>query len=471
MMSSMFLTVGVLCLVLAASAEPGSRSAHATRNPVSQNAEQNHFVTYLKQYLPPGDYKAYVQQWVGANASWRQYKDQYSDKMANYTGFVSLYGGQPADYNQYVARYSSMAGSQPASGQNWQGKRDEQVVAWGKSMKDTTGEYVPEAFEQYAARPMQARAASDGNGGYQQYEQGQGGDDQHSEGTAPAPAVALAAMEEEEQEQPAAGAQPPTMANATQLRHRAEAELTRMQALERDLRHDADTTVAEHAAAQDAEEVLARARAGLKAALDSAANCSEADEACAGRVAAAVESLRGAVLHELWNRRGAAGQAAREGQAAVRRMAREVRSNADAWARAQPEAQALADQLERRAQASADSSERLIESLARVRQDAWDQAARQMRGELQVPVEVAVLPKQPVELLAPSAEHPASNSDRFLAPAASGSLAAASPASSGQSHLLALLGVLACAMMTAYAMRRRARHAPAAVLMPEETLG
>jgi len=493
MAACMFLTVGVLCMVLATSAGPENRSAHATRNLQPKGAEQDHFVKYLKQYLPPGDYNAYVQQWVGDNASWRQYVDQYSDKVANYTGYIDEYGGQQADYDQYVALYSSMAGSRPASGQNWQGKRDEQFVAWGKSMKGTMGKYVPGAFAQYAKGPMEARAASSGNGGYQQYEQGRGGDDQQFEGSAPSPPAALAFAAMEEQPQPAAGVQRPTAtANATQLRQRAEAELMRMESFERDLRHTANTTVAEQAAVQAAEEVLARARAGQKAALRGAANCSEAGKACASHVAAVVEALRGAALHELRNRSGAARQAAREGQAAVRSMAREVRSSADAWARAQPEAQALADQLERHAQASADRSERLLEALARVRQEASERAARQVRGELQVPLEVVALPEQPGELpqpeqpqqrgqqdspqdpawqAAPSAELPTSSGGHFLAPTVPGSLGAASSLSLGQNHLLALLGVLACAMLVAHAVSYRMRHAPTAVLMPEAVLG
>lgn len=88
--------------------------------------------------------------------------DQYSGSTADYTKYLADYGGPQADYNHYVSLYSSMAGSQPTSGDNWQSKGGEQLSAWNKSMTSTFDTYIPGSFENFAEQSTQSRGQGGG---------------------------------------------------------------------------------------------------------------------------------------------------------------------------------------------------------------------------------------------------------------------------------------------------------------------
>lgn len=118
--------------------------------------EQDHYDSYMKSYLPPGDY-GYADNFVGDKASWRSYMEGYAGSMANYTEYLASYGGSQADYDNYVSLYSSMAGEHPSSGDDWQDKENEQLNAWNKSMSQTFDNYIPGSYGSFAQQASDAR--------------------------------------------------------------------------------------------------------------------------------------------------------------------------------------------------------------------------------------------------------------------------------------------------------------------------
>lgn len=129
-----------------------------------EEPEQDKFGTYLEAYIPPGD-ESYTNSYVGDNSSWRHFMDQYSGSTADYTKYLADYGGPQADYSHYVSLYSSMAGSNPTSGNNWQSKGGEQLSAWNKSMTSTFDTYIPGSFENFAEQSTDSRMGQGGGGG------------------------------------------------------------------------------------------------------------------------------------------------------------------------------------------------------------------------------------------------------------------------------------------------------------------
>eukprot|EP00930_Biecheleria_cincta_P039809 TRINITY_DN27329_c0_g1_i1.p1 TRINITY_DN27329_c0_g1~~TRINITY_DN27329_c0_g1_i1.p1 ORF type:complete len:610 (-),score=137.58 TRINITY_DN27329_c0_g1_i1:416-2245(-) len=119
---------------------------------------QEHFGTFLQEYLPPGDDK-YTESWTGDNSSWRNYMDKFGGSNAGYSHYLHQFGGSQADYGQYVSLYSSMAGSGVTSGNDYNSKGKSQLASWNKTMAKTYDKYIPGSYEHFAMQATQERAA------------------------------------------------------------------------------------------------------------------------------------------------------------------------------------------------------------------------------------------------------------------------------------------------------------------------
>uniref|UniRef100_A0A7S4S6R3 Uncharacterized protein n=2 Tax=Alexandrium monilatum TaxID=311494 RepID=A0A7S4S6R3_9DINO len=186
-------------------------------------------------------------------------------------------------------------------------------------------------------------------------------------------------------------------ANATELKQEAEDAVHRMDALEQALkRSERDHGALQRAAAADANALVDRQRTALRSVLSDFRNCSGTPKACEEKAREAIEQLRRRGEQSLHDEekaaRGAARQAAKKGQAAIRTMAEDVRRRTDALARADGgsrEAAGLASRLNRRAQDTASRAERHIEKLARMREDVFrhhcERAEERLKHEVRMP--------------------------------------------------------------------------------------